>query len=231
MASHYSVFSLADLAFEHTVLYNGTYSGGYPQLRQAGDTAFQEPSIGALANRVHAAISVALLGEGGSAGPGADLRAAGFESVPLKHMGFPSKSRTFSISFEAAVDYWVVPFVLSFFLPLHVMLLVSEKSQNMREVMNMSGMRRSAFWVINWFYGYFLFLCQLLVVLVIGFGNDHRIFVFHDTGLTLLFYLLLGMALTSFSCFFSTMFNNKAIAGIVSSCFIFLVGLYGTLPP
>jgi hypothetical protein len=95
--------------------------------------------------------------------------------------------------------------------------------------MTMSGMRRSAFWLINWLYGYFLFLCQLLVVLIIGFANEHRIFVYHDLGLTLLFYLMLGMAMTSFSCFFSTLFNSKAIAGIVASCFIFLVGLYGML--
>ena len=225
VASHFSVFSLADLNFEHTVLYNGTYYGGYPQLRQPGDTSYQEPSIGALANRVHAAISTALLRKGAQ---GESLLDGGFESVPLKHMGFPSKSRTFVISYEAAVDFWIVPFVLSFFLPLQVMLLVSEKSQCMREVMTMSGMRRSAFWLINWLYGYFLFLCQLVVVLIIGFGNDHRIFVFHDLGLTLFFYLLFGMAMTSFSCFFSTMFNSKAIAGIVASCFIFLVGLYGT---
>lgn len=221
VASHYSAFSLADLDFEHTVLYNGTYRAGYPQVKSPGqdfDPSFVESSIGALANRVHAAIATA-------------IGAAGFESVELKHMGFPSKSRTYTLSFEFAVDVWIVPFVLSFFLPLQVMLLVSEKSQYMREVMTMSGMRRSAFWVINWLYGYFLFLCQLIVVLIIGFGNEHRVFVYHDTGLVLIFYLLFGCAMTSLSCFFSTFFNSKAIAGIVASCFIFLVGLYGAPLP
>jgi hypothetical protein len=70
-----------------------------------GDTSYLEPAIGALANRVHAAISVALLGVLGEGTQGARLLEGGFESVPLKHMGFPSKSRTFSISFEAAVDF------------------------------------------------------------------------------------------------------------------------------
>ena len=55
--------------------------------------------------------------------------------------------------------------MLSFCFPLQVMLLVSEKSQHMREVMTMSGMRRAAFWLINWLYGYFLFLCQVLIPL------------------------------------------------------------------
>ena len=221
VASHYSAFSLADLDFEHTVLYNGTYTAGYSQVKAPGqdfDPSFVKSSIGALANRVHAAIATA-------------IGAAGFESVELKHMGFPSRSRTYTLSFEFAVDVWVVPFVLSFFLPLQVMLLVSEKSQYMREVMTMSGMRRSAFWVINWLYGYFLFLCQLVVVLIIGFGNEHRVFVYHDAGLVLIFYLLFGCAMTSLSCFFSTFFNSKAIAGIVASCFIFLVGLYGAPLP
>ena len=221
VASHYSAFSLADLDFEHTVLYNGTYYAGYPQVKSPGqdfDPSFVESSIGALANRVHAAIATA-------------IGAAGFEHVELRHMGFPSKSRTFTISYEFAVDVWVVPFVLSFFLPLQVMLLVSEKSQYMRECMTMSGLRRSAFWVINWLYGYFLFLCQLIVVLIIGFGNEHRVFVKHDAGLILIFYLLYGCAMTSLSCFFSTFFNSKAIAGIVASCFVFLVGLYGAPLP
>ena len=221
VASHYSAFSLADLDFEHTVLYNGTYYAGYPQVKSPGqdfDEYFVESSIGALANRVHAAIATA-------------IGAAGFENVELRHMGFPSKSRTFTISYEFAVDVWVVPFVLSFFLPLQVMLLVSEKSQYMRECMTMSGLRRSAFWVINWLYGYFLFLCQLIVVLIIGFGNEHRVFVKHDAGLILIFYLLYGCAMTSLSCFFSTFFNSKAIAGIVASCFVFLVGLYGAPLP
>ena len=221
VASHYSAFSLADLDFEHTVLYNGTYYAGYPQVKSPGqdfDPSFVESSIGALANRVHAAIATA-------------IGAAGFEHVELRHMGFPSKSRTFTISFEFAVDVWVVPFVLSFFLPLQVMLLVSEKSQYMRECMTMSGLRRSAFWVINWLYGYFLFLCQLIVVLIIGFGNGHRVFVKHDAGLIIIFYLLFGCAMTSLSCFFSTFFNSKAIAGIVASCFVFLVGLYGAPLP
>jgi len=105
VASHFSVFDLAGLEFEHTVLYNGTYTGGYPQLRAAGDTSYLEPAIGALANRVHAAISVALLGVLGEGTQGARLLEGGFESVPLKHMGFPSKSRTFVISYEAAVDF------------------------------------------------------------------------------------------------------------------------------
>ena len=221
VASHYSAFSLADLDFEHTVLYNGTYYAGYPQVKSPGqdfDPSFVESSIGALANRVHAAIATA-------------IGAAGFEHVELRHMGFPSKSRTFTISYEFAVDVWVVPFVLSFFLPLQVMLLVSEKSQYMRECMTMSGLRRSAFWVINWLYGYFLFLCQLIVVLIIGFGNGHRVFVKHDAGLIIIFYLLYGCAMTSLSCFFSTFFNSKAIAGIVASCFVFLVGLYGAPLP
>ena len=221
VASHYSAFSLADLDFEHTVLYNGTYYAGYPQVKEQGqdfDPSFVESSIGALANRVHAAIATA-------------IGAAGFENVELRHMGFPSKSRTFTISFEFAVDVWVVPFVLSFFLPLQVMLLVSEKSQYMRECMTMSGLRRSAFWVINWLYGYFLFLCQLIVVLIIGFGNGHRVFVKHDAGLILIFYLLYGCAMTSLSCFFSTFFNSKAIAGIVASCFVFLSGVLGAPLP
>ena len=219
VASHYSAFSLADLDFEHTVLYNGTYYAGYPQVKSPGqDFDPSESSIGALANRVHAAIATA-------------IGAAGFEHVELRHMGFPSKSRTFTISYEFAVDVWVVPFVLSFFLPLQVMLLVSEKSQYMRECMTMSGLRRSAFWVINWLYGYFLFLCQLVVVLIIGFGNGHRVFVKHDAGLIIIFYLLFGCAMTSLSCFFSTFFNSKAIAGIVASCFVFLVGLYGAPLP
>ena len=221
VASHYSAFSLADLDFEHTVLYNGTYSAGYPQVKEQGqdfDPSFVESSIGALANRVHAAIATA-------------IGAAGFENVELRHMGFPSKSRTFTISYEFAVDVWVVPFVLSFFLPLQVMLLVSEKSQYMRECMTMSGLRRSAFWVINWLYGYFLFLCQLIVVLIIGFGNGHRVFVKHDAGLIIIFYLLFGCAMTSLSCFFSTFFNSKAIAGIVASCFVFLSGVLGAPLP
>ena len=37
--------------------------------------------------------------------------------------------------------------------------------------------------------------------------------------------------MTSLSCFFSTFFNSKAIAGIVASCFVFLVGLYGAPLP
>jgi len=198
--------------------------GGFEQQRWYNREGGAEWSIGALANRVHAAIGRTLLGE---SAPGAALLSGGFESVLLKHMGFPSRSRVFTISYEAAVDYWVVPLVLTFFFPLHVMLLVSEKQQYMREVMTMTGLRRSAFWLINWLYGYFLFLCQLVLVLLIGFGNGHRIFVFHETGLTLVFYLLFGMAMTSFSCFFSTFFNNKTVAGIIACCFDFLVALYG----
>merc|ERR1740130_34177 len=229
VASHYSKFSLAAREFEHTVLYNGSYVGGYPQvLGGRRDTAskMDEGHMAALANRVHAAISVGLLGYSDQ---GKKLVDSGFESVPLKHMGFPTKNRVFTISYEAFVDYWIVPLVVSFFFPLQVMLLVSEKSQCMREVMAMSGMRRSAFWLINWMYGYFLFLCQLVVVLIIGFGNGHRIFVFHDAGLVLLFYAVFGMAMTSFACFFSTFFNNKSVAGIVACCFDFLVGLYGII--
>ena len=93
------------------------------------------------------------------------------------------------------------------------------------------GLRRSAFWVINWLYGYFLFLCQLIVVLIIGFGNGHRVFVKHDAGLIIIFYLLFGCAMTSLSCFFSTFFNSKAIAGIVASCFVFLSGVLGAPLP
>ena len=87
VASHYSKFSLAAREFEHTVLYNGSYVGGYPQvLGGRRDTAskMDEGHMAALANRVHAAISVGLLGYSDQ---GKKLVDSGFESVPLKHMG------------------------------------------------------------------------------------------------------------------------------------------------
>ena len=105
--------------------------------------------------------------------------------------------------------------------------VVIEKQQYMREVMTMTGLRRSAFWTINWLYSYFIFVCQLMICLMIGFGGGFRIFVSHDAAVPLLLYLIYGMALTSFGCFFSTFFNNRTVGGVIACCVVFLGGLYG----
>ena len=220
-AFFFSSFSLPSLDFAYTVLYNSTYWGGFETTRMYFNW---DPEVGALAARLHASIFKTLLGESAE---GQAILAAGFDGVPMLHMDFPRLSRTWETSWESFIDHYVVMFVLSFCFPLQVMLLVSEKQQYMREVMTMTGLRRSAFWTINWVFSYFIFLCQLCICLLIGFGFGFRIFVSHDAAVPLLLYLLYGMALTSFGGFFSTFFNNRTVAGVIACCVVFLGGLYG----
>ena len=218
-AYHFTEFDLANLKFDYTVLYNSTYEGGFESTRSYYNV---EAEVGPLVSRVHAALMRHIMGASAD---------DGFEGVPIKHMDYPTKSRSWTTTFEIFADQYVVIFVLSFCLPLQVVMLVSEKQQYMREVMVMTGLRRTAFWIINWIYGYCMFLGQLAIVSAVGWGNGHRIFVSHDGGLILLFYLILGFAMVSFACWFSTLFNNKSIAGVVACCLVFLGGLCALLPP
>jgi len=220
-AYFFSGFSLPSLAFAYTTLYNSTYWGGFDTTRFYFN---REPEVGALGARLHAAIAKTLLGESAE---GQAILAAGYDGTPVLHMDFPRLSRTWATSWESFIDHYVVMFVLSFCFPLQVMLLVSEKQQYMREVMTMTGLRRSAFWTINWLYAYFVFVCQMTICLMIGFGGGFRIFVSHDVAVPLLLYLIYGTALTSFGCFFSTFFNNRTVGGVVACCVVFLGGLYG----
>ena len=214
-AYHFTEFDLANLKFDYTVLYNSTYEGGFESTRNYYNV---EAEVGPLVSRVHAALMRHIMGASAD---------DGFEGVPIKHMDYPTRSRSWTTTFEIFADQYVVIFVLSFCLPLQVVMLVSEKQQYMREVMTMTGMRRSAFWMINWLYGYTVFFCQFLIVIILGYLIKFRIFISHDPGVVILLYLVYGVALTSFSCFISTLLNNRMIAGILSCCLVFLGGLYG----
>jgi hypothetical protein len=182
-AYHFTEFDLANLKFDYTVLYNSTYEGGFESTR---DYYNVEAEVGPLISRVHAALMRHIMGASAD---------DGFEGVPIKHMDYPTKSRSWTTTFEIFADQYVVIFLLSFCMPLQVVMLVSEKQQYMREVMTMTGMRRSAFWMINWLYGYTVFFCQFLISSSLAMRSDSA-FSSHTTPVS------------SFCCTWSTVWRS-----------------------
>ena len=137
-AYHVSQFDLAKHAYEFTVLYNGSLDGGYEQT--------DEPIIPALSHRLVSTIYKALRD--------AELK--------VYTMGMPRFDNTFIFDLTLFLSF-CFPAILGFMQILLTFQIVAEKATNMRELMVMAGLQRRPYWVINWLYGYFLFLCQGLI--------------------------------------------------------------------
>merc|ERR1719327_1613862 len=119
-------------------------------------------------------------------------------------MGFPTKNSLFGgADFSAFIAPFFLPLVLSLVMILFAMLLVAEKAQRMREVMVMCGLQRGPFWFINWTYNMMLIIVSYTFVFIFGYAAGFTFFTGIHPGVVIVYYLLHGMALNSFSCFLS----------------------------
>ena len=129
-ALHFDAFSLADLKFDYTVLYNGTFwpSQLVDELGFGG--FFKDSEISALMHRMHAAIYKEVTNL-----PTAELEGS--------TMSFPAAGGLFAgLNFTRLIAPIMLTFLATILYPLICWAIVSEKSAKLREIMVMSGLQR-----------------------------------------------------------------------------------------
>jgi len=213
---------LAELSFNHTLNFNSTHwtesLSGLVNVIVEVIYSFTMPSLDsevpALIHRYHAALYKELIGD---------------DSVELGFawLGQPSGAVEYpGISLAVFIAPWAVPSMFAFCFIAFCYALVKEKAERMRLVGAMSGLGALPYWAINWLYNYVLFLLQLIIVLICSYTimGGFAYFTDHDFSLLLVFYLLFGAAMNSFTCAASTFFNDPMIAFLVMALVTFFLG-------
>jgi len=207
------------------VLYNGTF---WPMaiIDELFPGIFVDHEISALMHRIHAAVFKQVSGL-----PAAELEA---QSMP-----FPNLGRMFvGLSFTRLIAPLMIGFLATVLFPIICWALVSEKSSKLREVMVMSGLQRTPYWVINYMHFYTLYLFQMVVMFLACFllprlgaasiaepgKMGFKLFTNHDPAILVILFVLYGFAHTSFAFFFSTLVNGKYISIIIP---VFVVEICG----
>ena len=226
-AFHFDAFSLPSLTFNYTVLYNGTFWPDQLVNELGFGGFFVDYEVGSFMHRINAAIYKATSGY-----PNAELDGS--------TMSFPSAASKFSgFNFVRLIGPFMLVLLASILFPVMCWALVSEKSAKLREIMVMSGLQRKQYWLINYMHWFGVYMLQAVVVFLFCYlfprvgaaaktepGQlGFKLFTNHDPIVNILLWVLYGLANTSFSFFFSTLFNDKYLAIIVPFFIIQVVPL------
>lgn len=183
-AFHFERFDLQARTFEYTAFYNGSIRSGYDET--------DEYIVPALLARIASAIY---------------KHAHGVE-LQILTQSFPSVAHQYNLDLAIALPY-IFPSVLGFLQVVLTYQIVAEKATNMRELMKMAGLRQLPYWVINWLYGFALYLGEVALFLIIAYGVGFRAIANHDFSVILVLLLLYSMQMVSYACFMSTLFSDK----------------------
>ena len=102
------------------------------------------------------------------------------------------------------------PIALALLLPVFMQTLVLEKEERLREIMKMSGMQMTNYWIVNYIWSFGLYMISALVFVLFG-RFVLRTEFFTDTNLWIMTVILLGWGLSQVSlAFFYQNFFGKA---------------------
>jgi len=187
---------------------------------------FVDVEVPAIMHRLHSALYKQLSGQ-----PHAELKG--------ETMVFPQVEGVFAgLSVTRILAPFMFTFISGVLYPIICWAVVSEKSAKLREIMVMSGLTRAPYWIITWTHYLILYLIQTLVVFLFCFlmpkvgaaakvesGLGFKLFANHDPFILVLLWVSFGAAIISFSCFTTTLFNDKYVAIIVPFFVIEICGI------
>lgn len=108
------------------------------------------------------------------------------------------------------------PISLSLLLPVFLYLIVLEKEEKLIQMMRMNGMKMKNYWLVNFVFSFAVSVITNLVFFLFGyFFMDNALF--HQTGLDVLFVVLLGwiLAQIGMSTFFQVFLASSRAANII----------------
>ena len=85
--------------------------------------------------------------------------------------------------------------ILHQLLPVFMTSIVTEKESKIRELMKMTGLKLSLYWIVHYIFDYFIYLVVTAMLIISGHIYSVRFFTLNDFGVYYLLFLLWGHVL------------------------------------
>ena len=151
LGAHFTQWDEDNLNFDMTLMYNGTF---WPTVYQKTRSFYE---VAAMSSRINAALYKSITRDSG-----AELFSR--RQNLLDDVGV--NLQVDRVSVTSFIGPILMPTVLSLLFPLMVLQLVAEKASKLREIMAMTGLKRTPFWILAYCWNLLLYLGQLVFVFI-----------------------------------------------------------------
>lgn len=150
-------------------------------------------------------------------------------ALPMVTHGFrvlpQVKSSKFDIPVASYSGNILYPFGISFLLPVFVIMLVREKEERIRVMMEMNGLSSISYYVTHYIHFYILYIISIIFFIIAGFIFQMELFTQTQPGVYILLFFVWGHAQIALAFFFSSLFSRSRSA----LALVFLVVLLGII--
>ncbi|KAL4428467.1 hypothetical protein ABPG75_002556 [Micractinium tetrahymenae] len=155
-------------------------------------------------------------------GPAASARLVGVKDMP-------KGSSRLSLDFSSLLGPLFSMWLLQLMLPVGVHSLVHEKEAHLRVMMKMQGLSDAAFYFVMYAWAYAVYCAFVAVFCTFGGLIGLRIFTLNSYSLQAVFYLLWGLCLTSWSFYFSALWEEARPAVLLCVIWVIISGFMANL--
>uniref|UniRef100_A0A7S1XHV2 Probable ATP-dependent transporter ycf16 n=1 Tax=Compsopogon caeruleus TaxID=31354 RepID=A0A7S1XHV2_9RHOD len=132
---------------------------------------------------------------------------------------FPKVPSTNAVDFISLIIAILVGIFLHFLIPGFSRLLIYERQAQIRSMMEMMGLRRSAYWFVTYCFFYAIYFVQILVMIIVGRALKIPLFTDNTPASWFVLLLIWGHTMIAWVMFLSPFFSDPG-AGLIFHWFL-----------
>lgn len=156
------------------------------------------------------------------AGPAASARLAGVRDMP-------KGATRLSLDFSSLLGPLFMMWFFQLMLPINVYSLVHEKEHHLRIMQRMQGLGEGAYYAVHYLWMVGMYCVFAAIFVAVGSGIGLKIFTLNSYGVQIVFYLLWGNLLASFSFFFASVMKEARPAVLLAVIYVIITGFVANL--
>jgi ABC-type multidrug transport system ATPase subunit len=156
------------------------------------------------------------------AGPTASGRLAGVRDMP-------KGSTQLSLDFSSLLGPLFMMWFFQLMLPVNVYSLVHEKEHHLRIMQRMQGLGDAPYYAVQYLWMVGMYCVFAAIFVAVGSGIGLKIFTLNSYGVQIVFYLLWGNLLASFSFFFAAVMKEARPAVLLAVIYVIITGFVANL--
>jgi ABC-type multidrug transport system ATPase subunit len=156
------------------------------------------------------------------AGPAASARLAGVRDMP-------KGATRLSLDFSSLLGPLFMMWFFQLMLPINVYSLVHEKEHHLRIMQRMQGLGEGPYYAVHYAWMVSMYCVFAAIFVAVGSGIGLKIFTLNSYGVQIVFYLLWGNLLASFSFFFAAVMKEARPAVLLAVIYVIITGFVANL--
>ncbi len=156
------------------------------------------------------------------AGPAASARLAGVRDMP-------KGATRLSLDFSSLLGPLFMMWFFQLMLPINVYSLVHEKEHHLRIMQRMQGLGDGAYYVVHYLWMVGMYCVFAAIFVAVGSGIGLKIFTLNSYSVQIVFYLLWGNLLASYSFFFASVMKEARPAVLLAVIYVIITGFVANL--